>query len=208
MPFLGLNPQAIRLTPSPGASSSPAATTNGTSILNVMVDTATAQNLPGQVAWFKDAQGQISCLAYSIAQASITYAAALMHQAGGAATATGVASTRVRSGYDCNVVANATTAVAGYTGNFAGIAAASVINTGAYFWRFISGFVPEALMGSAIASGSLLTVSGSVAGALGSMNNLNAATVSGTTTMTVGFALGLTAGAGSLASVYLTGWYM
>lgn len=208
MPFMGLNPQSVRLTPSPAASSSPAATTNGTSILNTMVDTATAQNLPGMVAWYKDAQGQISVLAYSIAQASITYAAALMHQAGGAATSTGVASTRVRGGYDCNNVAVATTAICGYAGNFAGIAAASVNNTGAYFWRYISGFVPEAQMGSSINSGALLVLSGTVAGALGSMNNLNAATVSGTAQQTIGFALGISSGAGSLASVYLTGWYM
>lgn len=208
MPFIGLNPQGVRLTPVPGGSNSGAATSQGTSILNNMVDTATAQNLPGMIAWFKDSQGQISVLAYAIAQASITYAAALQRQAGGATTATGVGSTLVRGGIDCNVVAMATTATGGYPGAFAGVAAASVVNTGAYFWRYISGFVPEALFGSTIASGKMICAAPSTTGAFGSLNSLNTFATNATYSFAVGVALGPVTGAGSLASIYLTGWFM
>lgn len=207
MPFMGLNPQSVRLTPSPGGSNTTNATTQGTSQLNNIVDTATCQNLPGMVAWFKDSQGQVSVLAYAIAQASITYGAALMHQAGGATTSTGVASTIVRGGNDCNVVAAATTGLGGLTAGFAGVAAASVINTGAYFWRYISGYVPEAQVGSAIASGHLLIVSASAGGFLASMASIG--TQTGSMMIPVGVTLGTNGNsAGSIASVLLTGWYM
>jgi hypothetical protein len=208
MPFFGLNPQGVRLTPSPGASNSPTATTNGSAPLNNIVDTATAQNLPGMVAWFKDAQGQVSVLAYAIAQASIVYGKALIRAAGFLSTATGVASTAVKSGFDCNNVVTATTTFGGYAGNFAGIAAGSVSNTGAYFWRYISGFVPDALCATATASGTLLIVSGSVAGNLAGLPALNATSTNATVAIPVGVTLGLAPAAGGLASVYLTGWYM
>jgi hypothetical protein len=159
------------------------------------------------VACFKDAQGQISWLAYTQAQASIVYGKALIRAAGFAVTATGVASTQVKSGYDCNVVVTATVTYGGYAGNFAGVAAASVSNTGAYFWRYISGFVPEALCATAAASGAVIMLSGSVAGNLTPPPVVNA-TLTGTSQQTVGVMLGLAPAAGGLASVYLTGWYM
>lgn len=207
MPFLALNPQGVRLTPSPTASNTTTATTNGSCPLNTLVDTATATNLPGMVAWFKDAQGQISVLAYTQAQASIVYGKALIRAAGFLSTATGVASTVVKSGYDCNVVVTATTTYGLTTGNFAGIAAASVSNTGAYFWRYISGFVPEALCATAAASGKIIYLSGSVAGNL-TPAPVDNATQTGTSVAPVGVMLGLAPAAGGLASVYLTGWYM
>jgi hypothetical protein len=160
--------------------------------------------MPGHVAWYRDANGRISVCAYSIAQASITYGAALQHQAGGATTTigTGLASF---GGFDPNVVALATTGIGGY-GVFAGIAAASVINTGAGFWRYISGFVPEAQLASSINSGHLLIVGASAGNILASMGSLG--TFGGSTQIPVGFALGLTgATGGSVNSVFLTGWY-
>ena len=209
MGFLQLNPQGVRLTPTPTATQSTTATTNGSAPLNTMVDTATAQNLPGMVAWFKDTQGQVSVLAYSQAQASIAYGAALMKvTAGSFVSATGVGSTQVRSGFDSNVVIAGVASVGGYPAGFAGIAAASVINTGAYFWRYISGFVPEATVGSGVASGRLLTNYATTAGALGSLTNFNAATVSGTQYVAVAYTIGAAPANGGLASVYLTGWYM
>ena len=207
MPFLALNPQGVRLTPSPTASNTTTATTNGSAPLNTLVDTATCQNLPGMVAWFKDAQGQISVLAYTQAQASIVYGKALIRAAGFLSTATGVASTAVKSGYDCNVVVTATTTYGLSNGNFAGIAAGSVSNTGAYFWRYISGFVPEALCATATASGKIICLSGSVAGNL-TVSPVDNATQTGTSPIPVGVMLGLAPAAGGLASVYLTGWYM
>ena len=210
MPFLQLNPQGVRLTPAPTATQSTTATTNGSAPLNTMVDTATAQNLPGMVAVFKDTQGQISWLAYSQAQASIAYGAALQKvTAASLTTATGVASTQVRSGFDCNVVIAGLASIGGYGAGFAGVAAASVINTGAYFWRYISGFVPEATVGSGVASGHLLTNFATTNGALGSLSNFNATSASNATVqIPVGFTVGAAPANGGLASVYLTGWYM
>lgn len=209
MGFLQLNPQGVRLTPTPTATQSTTATTNGSAPLNTMVDTATAQNLPGMVAWFKDTQGQVSVLAYSQAQASIAYGAALMKvTAASLVSATGVGSTQVRSGFDNNVVIAGVASCGGYGAGFAGIAAASVINTGAYFWRYISGFVPEATVGSGVASGRLLTNFSSTAGALGSITNFQLATVAATVTIPVGYTVGAAPANGGLASVYLTGWYM
>lgn len=208
MPFISQIAQMIRLTPSPGGSNTVTATTNGSAQFNNLIDTATCQNLPGMVGWYKDSQGQVSVLAYSQAQASIPYGAALMHAAGNLVTATGVASTRVRSGYDCNVVAALTTAYGAYSGNFAGVAGASIINTGVYFWRYISGFVPEALVATGMASGTLLAPCATTANVLGTVNNLNAATVAATAAQSVGFMVGIGPANGGLASVYLTGWYM
>jgi hypothetical protein len=174
-----------------------------------MVDTATAQNLPGMVAVFKDSDGQISWLAYSIAQASIAYGAALQKvTAASLVSATGVASARVKSGFDNNVVTAGLASIGGYGAGFAGIAAASVINTGAYFWRYISGFVPEATVGSGVPSGHLLTNFATTNGALGSLTNLNAATIAATLSIPVGYTVGAAPANGGLASVYLTGWYM
>ena len=210
MPFLQLNPQGVRLTPTPTATQSTTATTNGSAPLNTMVDTATAQNLPGMVAVFKDSDGQISWLAYSIAQASIAYGAALQKvTAASLVSATGVASTRVKSGFDNNNVIAGIASCGGYGVGFAGIAAASVINTGAYFWRYISGFVPEATVGSGVASGRLLTNFATTAGALGSLSNFNATSASNATVqIPVGYTVGAAPANGGLASVYLSGWYM
>ncbi len=213
MPFFGINPQTVRLTASPGATNSPTATTNGSAPLNNIVDTATAQNLPGMVAWYKDTQGQLSVLAYAIAQASIAYASPLMHAvAGSLSAATGVASTAVKSGLDLNCVAVMQSSAAGYPAMFAGIAAASVINTGAYFWRYISGFVPEALCGSGMASMRMIIPRAS--GTLVVMASLNAENATygtsffGTTQIPVGFSVGAAPANGGLASICLTGWYM
>ena len=210
MPFLQLNPQGVRLTPAPTATQSTTATTNGSAPLNTMVDTATAQNLPGMVAVFKDNDGQISWLAYSQAQASIAYGAALQKvTAASLTTATGVASSKSKTGFDTNVVVTGTVSVGGYGAGFAGIAAASVINTGAYFWRYISGFVPEATVGSGVASGRAVTNFATTAGALGSISNFNATSASNATVqIPVGFTVGAAPANGGLASVYLTGWYM
>lgn len=210
MPFLQLNPQGVRLTPTPTATQSTTATTNGSAPLNTLVDTATAQNLPGMVAVFKDSDGQISWLAYSIAQASIAYGAALQKvTAASLVSATGVASTRVKSGFDNNNVVAGIASCGGYGVGFAGVAAASVINTGAYFWRYISGFVPEATVGSGVASGRFLTNYATTAGALGSLSNFNATSASNATVqIPVGYTVGAAPANGGLASVVLTGWFM
>jgi hypothetical protein len=210
MPFLQLNPQGVRLTPTPTATQSTTATTNGSAPLNTMVDTATAQNLPGMVAWFKDSDGQVSVMAYAIANASIAYGAALQKvTAASLVAATGVASTRVKSGFDNNTVIAGIASCGGYGVGFAGIAAASVINTGAYFWRYISGFVPEATVGSAVASGRFLTNYATTAGALGSLSNFNATSASNATVqIPVAYTVGAAPANGGLASIHLTGWYM
>ena len=211
MPFLQLNPQGVRLTPAPTATQSTTATTNGSAPLNTRVDTATAQNLPGMVAVFKDSDGQISWLAYSIAQASIAYGAALQKvtYGGSALAATGVASSKSKTGFDTTVVVTGTVSVGGYGAGFAGIAAASVINTGAYFWRYISGFVPEATVGSGVASGRAVTNFATTAGALGSISNFNATSASNATVqIPIGYTVGAAPANGGLASVCLTGWFM
>jgi hypothetical protein len=205
MPFLALNPQGVRLTPSPTASNSPTATTNGSAPLNTLVDTATAQNLPGMVAWYKDTDGQVSVLAYAIAQASIPYASPLMKAAGNLTTATGVASTRVKSGFDTNNVGVMSATQAGYSGYFAGIAAGSISNTGAYFWRYISGFVPEAKVASGMSSGAQVFANATV---IASLTALNATSTNATTQIPVGYSVGAGPAGGGLTSIALTGWYM
>lgn len=203
MPFIGINPPAARvnnLGPLSGASIS-------LSPLSATVDLASLNISPGHIGFYRDSSGRISVLAYSVAQASIVYGAALQHQAGGSLTVVGTGLASI-GGFDPNVVLTATTKNGGYPAAFAGIAGASVVNTGAGFWRYISGFVPEAAMGSTIGSGALLQVSASAAGFLATVANFGLATVAATIGIPVGFALGANgATAGAVNSVFLTGWY-
>lgn len=207
MPFIGINPPTNRVGGLPGAASTIAL---ASAPLQVIVD-ATALNTPGLVAWYKDPLfGKISVLAYAQAAASIAIGAALVKTAGFFATTVNSAGTVIGNGLDTGVVQTAGTAsvYSGLSYNFAGVAAAPVSNTGAYFWRYISGYVPIAKCGSAIASGTPLAVAPSTAGVLGKPGALNATATNATVNFMVGFPLMITDNAdGSTASIVLSGWY-
>lgn len=203
MPFIGINPPTNRVQGIYG--STPTATALGSYPLIGIVD-ASAQATPGLVAWYKDNFGRISILAYAQAGASIPVGAPLAHQAGFATTLNS-AGVSTQNGIDTGFVLQTTTAQGGRQDIFAGVAAANVSNTGYFFWRYVSGYVPQALVGSIIASGNMLVVSGSTAGQLGS-NTLGNATTTGTTYFPVGYMLQLASNAaGTIASIWLNGWY-
>ena len=208
MPFIGIVPPTQRVQGIfGGATNAPI----GTAPLNNIVD-GTAQALPGIVGWYKDPQfGRISVVAYAQAQSSISYGDALIKVAG-AATTLSSAGASVEAGAGIAFVKTAGTgsAQSGYAFQFAGVAAASVINTGHFFWRYISGYVPNARCGSVIASGSPLVVAGSTAGVLsaGLASHWNATTTNGTAFVAVGYPITTTDAAdGSVASIVLSGWY-
>jgi hypothetical protein len=208
MPFFGIVPPTQRVQGIfGGATNAPI----GTAPLNNIVD-GTAQAVPGIVGWYKDPQfGRISVVAYAQAQSSIAYGDALTKVAG-VATTLSSAGASIEAGFGLAFVAKASTGAeySGYTHQFAGVAAASVINTGHFFWRYISGYVPNARCGSVIASGKGLVVAGSVAGVLSGAlaSHFNATTTNGTQFISVGYPISTTDAAdGSVASIYLTGWY-
>ena len=208
MPFIGLVDPTTRVQGIyGGATNAPI----GTAPLNNIVD-ASAQHIPGLMGWYKDPQyGRISVVAYAQAQSSIAYGDALTKVAGLATTLNSAAASQ-ENGQGLSFVAKASTAAAysGYAYQFAGVAAASVINTGYFFWRYISGYVPNARCGSVIASGSPLVVAGSVAGVLSGAfaSKFNATTTNGTAFVAVGYPITTTDAAdGSVASIWLAGWY-
>ena len=208
MPFIGIVPPTQRVQGIfGGATNAPI----GTAPLNNIVD-ATAQAIPGLIGWYKDPQfGRISVVAYAQAQASIAYGDALTKVAG-VATTLSSAGASVEAGLGIAFVAKASTggAMSGFTHQFAGVAAASVINTGVFFWRYISGYVPNARCGSVIASGAPLVVGGSTAGVLSGAfaSHWNATTTNGTQFFAVGYPISTTDAAdGSVASIVLSGWY-
>lgn len=208
MPFIGIVPTTQRVQGIfGGATNAPI----GTAPLNNIVD-GTAQAVPGLVGWYKDPQfGRISVVAYAQAQSSIAYGDALVHTAG-VATTLSSAGASVEAGFGLAFVAKASTGAAysGYAHTFAGVAAASVINTGHFFWRYISGYVPNARCGSAIATGGALVVGGSVAGVLSGFlaSHGNATTTNGTAFIPVGYTNMTTDNAdGSVASIWLSGWF-
>ena len=207
MPFVGINPPTNRVAGLIGGGSN---ASMGSAPLNNIVD-ATALNTPGLVAWYKEPLfNRISVLAYAQALASIPFGQALIHTAGFGATTLNSANASVGNGIDTGFVQTAGTASAhsGQTFLFAGIAAASVTNTGAYFWRYVSGYVPFAKCGSAIASGVALYTAPSTAGVLGKSAFANATIVNATVAIPVGYTLQLTDAAdGSMASIWLSGWY-
>ena len=207
MPFIGINPPTNRVGGLPGAAST---VTTASAPLNQIVD-GTALNLPGIVAWYKEPQtNKISVLAYAAANATIALGDALIHSAGFGATTFNSAGNLIGNGLDTSFVQKASTGV-GHSKQaflFAGVAAAPVSNTGAYFWRYISGYVPFAKCGSAIASGIQLVVAPSTTGVLGKSAFANATIVDATMTIPVGYTLQLTDSAdASLASIWLNGWY-
>jgi hypothetical protein len=208
MPFIGIVAPTTRVQGLfGGATNAPI----GTAPLNNIVD-GTAQATPGLVGWYKDPQfGRISVVAYAQAQSSIPYGAALVH-VGGVATTLASAGASTENGQGLAFVSQASTGAAysGYAHTFAGVAAASVINTGHFFWRYISGYVPNAKCGSVIASGAPLVLCGSVAGVLSGFfaSHGNATTTNGTAFIPVGYAITTTDAAdGSQASIWLAGWY-
>lgn len=208
MPFIGIVPPTTRVQGLYGGASNASL---GSAPLNNIVD-ASAQNVPGLVGWYKDPVfGRISVLAYSQAQASIPFGACLKHVAGDATTLSS-AGASTENGQGCAFVQQSPTGstTSGYAYQFAGVAAASVINTGYYFWRYISGYVPFAKVGSVIATGVALTPAPSTAGVLGKMNatfNASNAT-SATAFVAVGYVLTTSDAAdGSMSSVWLSGWY-
>ncbi len=210
MPFIGIVDPCTRIQGLyGGATNAPI----GTAPLNNIVD-ASAQHLPGLVGWYKDPQfGRISVLAYAQALASISYGDALIKVAGAATTLTSAgASTENGAGLAFVKTAGtgSTPSLQGF--QFAGVAAASVFNTGYYFWRYISGYVPNARCGSVIASGAALTLAPSTAGVLGkgnaAFNASGHAGTSATMPVAVGYPITTTDAAdGSVASIVLTGWY-
>lgn len=208
MPFIGIVPPTQRVQGLfGGATNAPI----GTAPLNNIVD-GTAQAVPGLIGWYKDPQfGRISVVAYAQAQASISYGDALIKVAG-AATTLSSAGASVEAGAGVAFVKTAGTgsSQSGFAYQFAGVAAASVINTGHFFWRYISGYVPNAKCGSVIASGSPIMVAGSTAGVLSKMNAaFNASNASSNTAcIAVGYPITTTDAAdGSVASIVLSGWY-
>ena len=207
MPFIGIVPPTNRVGGLPGAAST---FSTGSAPLNQIVD-GTALNTPGLVAWYKEPVfGKISVLAYAQALASIAAGDSLIHVAGFGATTINSAGASVGNGLDTGFVAKAGTASA-YSKQawlFAGVAAAPVSNTGAYFWRYISGYVPFAKCGSVIASGSPLILCPSTGGVLGKNAFSSATIVDATMTFPVGYTLQLTDAAdASMASIWLSGWY-
>jgi hypothetical protein len=183
----------------------------GTAPLNNIVD-GTAQATPGLMGWYKDPQfGRISVVAYAQAQGSIAYGDALVH-VGGIATTLSSAGASIENGQGLAFVQKASTGAvySGYQHLFAGVAAASVINTGHFFWRYISGYVPNARCGSVIATGSPLVLAGSVAGVLSALlaSHGLSTTTNGTAFIPVGYPITTTDAAdGSVASIWLSGWY-
>lgn len=204
MPFIGINPPTNRVQGIYG--STPTATILGSYPLAGIVD-ASAQAVPGLVAWYKDSVGRISVLAYAQAQGSIPLGAPLVHQAGFATTLNS-AGVSTQNGLDTGFVQVATTTFGGRADVFAGVAAANVSNTGYFFWRYINGYVPQALCGSNIISGNPIILSATGTGGQFGSNTLGNATLTGTTFYPVGYTLMLSSNtAGTIASVWLNGWF-
>ena len=208
MPFIGIVAPTTRVQGLFGGASNASL---GSAPLNNVVD-ATAQHIPGLVGWYKDPVfGRISVVAYAQAQASIPFGAGLTKVAGIATTLSSAgASTENGAGVSFVQQGSTGAAMTGFAYQFAGVAAASVINTGNFFWRYISGYVPFAKVGSVIASGSPLTTFPSTAGVLGKPNaafNASNAT-SNSAQIAVGYVLTTSDAAdGSMSSIWLSGWY-
>lgn len=172
---------------------------------------STAQNPVGTVAFFKDDSGRISVLRYVQAYASIPLGAVLMHQAGGATTLNS-AGVSTLAGRDPAYVDVATTGLAVAPNQCAGIAAASVVNTGYYLWSYIAGYCPDAAMPTSYASGQPMRMSATYSGRLSSSQiNASFACVGATIPINViahSLMLSSSATANSTGSVMLHGWFM
>lgn len=208
MPFIGIVEPTTRVQGLYGGASNASL---GSAPLNNIVD-ASAQHIPGLMGWYKDPVfGRISVVAYSQAQASIPFGAALTKVLG-LVTTLSSAGVSTENGAGLSFVAQASTGAtySGYSYSFAGVAAASVINTGYFFWRYISGYVPFAKVGSVIASGSPLVLCGSTAGVLSKPNaNFNASiATTASSQQVVGYVITTSDSAdGSMSSIWLSGWY-
>lgn len=205
MPFIGINPPTNRVQGIYG--STPTATVLGSYPLAGIVD-ASAQAQPGLIAWYKDSVGRISVLAYAQAGATIALGRPLIHQAG-LGTTLNSAGVSTQNGIDTGYVLAASTTQGKRSDIFAGVSAADVSNTGYFFWRYISGYVPGAIISSNVASGNPIMLSASTTGGqFSSVQLFNATIVDATTAYAVGYSLQLASNtAGTLASVWLNGWY-
>lgn len=172
---------------------------------------STAQTELGTVAFFKDDSGRVSVLRYVQAYASIPLGAVLMHQAGGATTlnSSGVSTL---AGRDPAYVDVATTGLAVANNWCAGIAAASVVNTGYFLWSYIAGYCPDAAMPTSYASGQPMRLSATYAGRLSSSQlNASFACIGATIPIFIiahSLAANSSATANSTGSVLLHGWFM
>jgi len=201
MGFVGHAPVAVR-TDSDGS-------TTQAKVAN-QVDSTPQQEL-GSVAFFKDDSGRWSVLRYVQAYASVPLGAVLMQQAGGATTLNS-AGVSTLAGRDPAYVDVATTGLSTANNWCAGIAAASVVNTGYYFWSYIAGYCPDAAMPTSYASGQAMRMSATYAGRLSSslVNNSNACTGGTIPIYIIAHSLMLSSSAtnNSTGSVLLHGWYM
>jgi len=193
MGFIGVNPPAARVTTDGATSQARIAS---------QVD-ATAKNLTGHVAFFKDDSGRISVLRYVQSIATIAKGAALMRL--------GTDGAGLLSSRNPWVVGAATIGV-GELNVCAGFAAADVSNTSYYFWSYISGYCPDVAMPTSYASGSLMKLSATYAGRLSSaiINASNACT-GGTLAqhiVAISLSANSSASANSTGSAIIVGWLM